>query len=296
MAQFPSLPLFTDAYLADTRHLTAQQHGAYLLLLMMAWRSPDCAIPDDDVTLARWASMDLRAWKNNRDVILAFWRPFIAEDGKQKWRQLRLLDERKHAERVHSKNVEAGRTSALKRKERGSTGVATEPQPKSNPQTQTHKEEDKSSSPSVSPKPTKARKDANPRTSLSQFLENTGGLPPAEWGAYPRIEHGWPIERINATWRAFHRYWTSPDCPKPLKRDWRGTWENWCDREAKDSRGSRQAGGGSGSNLAAAVNGFVARRAGVPGQDGAPDVPSGSEAGTNSGHGGMYLEDGSIAF
>jgi uncharacterized protein YdaU (DUF1376 family) len=128
MAQFPQLPLFTDAYLADTRHLNAAQHGAYLLLLMMAWRTPDCAIPDDDATLARWASMDLRTWKNTRSVILAFWQPFTTPDGQQKWRQLRLLDERKRAEFMQSKNVAAGKISALKRKERGSTTVATEGQ------------------------------------------------------------------------------------------------------------------------------------------------------------------------
>lgn len=53
MADFPALPLWTDAYLADTLHLTDQQHGIYLRLLMMIWRAPDCRIPNNDEWLAR---------------------------------------------------------------------------------------------------------------------------------------------------------------------------------------------------------------------------------------------------
>lgn len=53
MAQFPYLPLWTDAYLADTSHLTDAEHGIYLQLLMLIWRSPECRIPNDDEWIAR---------------------------------------------------------------------------------------------------------------------------------------------------------------------------------------------------------------------------------------------------
>jgi len=52
MAEFPALPLWTDAYLADTIHLTEEQHGIYMLLLMHCWRTPGCKIPNDDEWIA----------------------------------------------------------------------------------------------------------------------------------------------------------------------------------------------------------------------------------------------------
>lgn len=133
MAEYPALPLFTDAYLADTRHLTTAQHGAYMLMLMTAWRAPDCSLPDDDVFLARICGMDKRTWASNKIVLLAFWQ----RTSDAKLFQKRLKDERNYVEGKRNKNVAAGNASALKRKNRHSTGVTTKPQPKTNQPTPT---------------------------------------------------------------------------------------------------------------------------------------------------------------
>lgn len=61
--------------------------------------------------------MDKRTWMKNKDTIMAFWRL----DNDQKFRQSRLLDERKYVEHKRNINSENGKASALKRKERGST-------------------------------------------------------------------------------------------------------------------------------------------------------------------------------
>ena len=53
LAEFPALPLFTDAYMADTDHLTDAEHGRYLKLLILLWRTPGQRIPNDDGWLAR---------------------------------------------------------------------------------------------------------------------------------------------------------------------------------------------------------------------------------------------------
>ncbi|MCJ9428668.1 YdaU family protein [Kordiimonas marina] len=85
MAEFPALPLFTDAYLADTRHLTAEEHGAYLLLLMCAWRTRGCRLRDDDRTLARLVGVTAARWRKLRPVLMDF---FTTEGGY--WQQKKL--------------------------------------------------------------------------------------------------------------------------------------------------------------------------------------------------------------
>lgn len=110
MAEYPSLPLFTDAYLADTRHLSTLQHGAYLLMLMSAWREPDCALPNDDTYLARITGLDRRTWAKNKQVLLSFWHL----NGQQKWVQGRLVDERKYVEQQSSRNSAAAKSRWLK--------------------------------------------------------------------------------------------------------------------------------------------------------------------------------------
>ena len=66
MAAFPTLPLHTDAYLADTRHLSTLEHGAFLLLLMCAWRTEGCRLADNDGFLARIVGLTPYRWRKVR--------------------------------------------------------------------------------------------------------------------------------------------------------------------------------------------------------------------------------------
>ena len=55
MADYPALPLWTDAYLSDTPPVSAAtwtHHGIYLLLLFKAWRTPGQRLPNDSNWLA----------------------------------------------------------------------------------------------------------------------------------------------------------------------------------------------------------------------------------------------------
>ena len=108
MADYPALPLWTDAYLADTRHLTTRQHGAYLLLLMEAWRRPTCSLPDDDGLLARLSGLSAAEWAEDGGEVLAF---FNRDGRKKTWTQDRLTRERRY---VASKSL-SQRDKSLKR-------------------------------------------------------------------------------------------------------------------------------------------------------------------------------------
>lgn len=73
MAEFPALPLWTDAYLGDTTHLTTIEHGAYLLLLISMWRAGG-SLPDDDKLLARYVRMTPAQWARIKATVRAFFR------------------------------------------------------------------------------------------------------------------------------------------------------------------------------------------------------------------------------
>lgn len=95
----PAIPLFGDAYLADTTHLTTEEHGAYLLLIMAAWRQDDCALPVDDRKLARVAGLSPRKWGAIKSTIMEFW---TVEGGRMF--QARLRKERAYVDQKSESN------------------------------------------------------------------------------------------------------------------------------------------------------------------------------------------------
>jgi len=72
MAEFPYFPLWTDAYLGDTTHLTTIEHGAYLLLLISMWRTQDKSLPNDDARLAKYVRLTPGQWKRIKPEVMRF--------------------------------------------------------------------------------------------------------------------------------------------------------------------------------------------------------------------------------
>lgn len=64
------MPLHIADYLSDTGHLTATEHGAYLLLIMHYWQNG--ALPESERVIARIAKMSAEQWKESRDRLLVF--------------------------------------------------------------------------------------------------------------------------------------------------------------------------------------------------------------------------------
>lgn len=71
MAAAPYMPLYVGDYLADTTHLTTEEHGAYLLLLMSMWRAGG-RLPRDDRKLARIVGVPDEKWSDMRVIVLEF--------------------------------------------------------------------------------------------------------------------------------------------------------------------------------------------------------------------------------
>lgn len=107
MAALPYMQLYVADYLADTAHLTTEEHGAYLLLLFSYWQTGK---PLRENRLASVARMSNERWANAEQVLSDF---FDVQNGL--WTHFRVEAD---LEKVCSKsktNSEAGKASARAR-------------------------------------------------------------------------------------------------------------------------------------------------------------------------------------
>lgn len=207
MSAFPSLPLFVDAFLADTGHLDAQQSGAYLLLLMVAWRSSDCVLPDDDERLAKWARVDPRTWRRIKSKVMEFW---SLVDGQ--WSQKRLSKEwqivSKRAEVARANGKQSAGAKPLKSQQAGnpagSPWVSQPPTPSPNPS------EAAAAGPRARPAISKQALDF--ADELARIAGHDPGILPPEWvsdGPALRVQMmldaGWRVDVMRDTAKAVMR-------------------------------------------------------------------------------------------
>jgi uncharacterized protein YdaU (DUF1376 family) len=106
------MPLYIGDYMADTAHLTTEQHGAYLLLIFACWTHGGF-LPDDDIKLAAITRLSLDAWKATRDTLAEFFKI-----SGQKWRQKRVRVELERATHLHEVRSKAGSKGGSKTKAR----------------------------------------------------------------------------------------------------------------------------------------------------------------------------------
>lgn len=153
------MPLYIGKYLGATSHLTTEQHGAYFLLLMAAWKRGGW-LPDDDEQLASTCKLTLETWRRHRRVLIEF---FEVHDGR--WVQERVTAERAkatHISAVRSENGKLGGRPKTKQIESSEKALGlqkpkqTETPPQPHTSEEVEKDADASSVGSGKPTPTKA--------------------------------------------------------------------------------------------------------------------------------------------
>ncbi len=98
MADFPALPLFTDSLVADTDHLTDEEFGAYLRMLIVSWRSSSCDMPND----LAWIKRRFVGAREHPEVYEQLVEEFFTKRG-SRLQQKRLMKEREYVENKRAK-------------------------------------------------------------------------------------------------------------------------------------------------------------------------------------------------
>lgn len=103
------MPLYVSEYLGDTMHLTVEQHGAYLLLIMAAWKN-DGRLSSDVSALQQICRMTPQQWARNEQTLQRFF--FVTEDY---WVHNRVRTELEKAKSMVERKSKAGQTAAAAR-------------------------------------------------------------------------------------------------------------------------------------------------------------------------------------
>jgi uncharacterized protein YdaU (DUF1376 family) len=103
MANLPILPLKTDALLADTGHLSAEEFGAYCRILFTMWRH-DARLPNDHTEFARIAGVSPRRWRAITERVM---RQFTISDDATVASQKRLTATFLDVQELRRKRAEA---------------------------------------------------------------------------------------------------------------------------------------------------------------------------------------------
>ena len=212
MSTVPYFPFYPSDYLADTAHLSTEQHGAYLLMLMTAWPRGG-RLPKDPRKLARIARVSPRRWHLICDDIMEFWTaidddivsPRMAKDYQKAVSKSELRS---------AIGKRGGDAKALKTKKprvaKATRLLCHSPEPEP--------EEEK--------KGTKV-----PQKKGTRLPENF--VLPKDWGEWA-LSEGMPENRVRYEASQFRDYWIAATGAKASKLDWLATWRNWCRRSLQD--------------------------------------------------------------
>ena len=117
MAALPYMQLYIADYLADTMHLSAEEHGAYLLLMFNYWQTGK-PIPKN--RLAKIARLTNERWADVEPSL----QEFFCDNGEE-WVHLRIEEDMASVREKLTKKSAAGKASVQARRSRKEADVQT---------------------------------------------------------------------------------------------------------------------------------------------------------------------------
>ena len=117
MATLPYMQLYIADYLADTMHLSAEEHGAYLLLMFNYWQTGK-PIPKN--RLAKIARLTNERWADVEPSL----QEFFCDNGEE-WVHLRIEEDLASVREKLTKKSAAGKASVQARRSRKEADVQT---------------------------------------------------------------------------------------------------------------------------------------------------------------------------
>jgi uncharacterized protein YdaU (DUF1376 family) len=123
----PFMPIYWGDYFRDTRHLTCEQHGAYLQLLGSMWNAGG-SLPDDDKKLARFTGCTASRWAKISAEVLDF---FDRQGGEITHKRLMFeLEKAQEKSIIRSRSgIKGAQAKALKNKNMASANASANAEP-----------------------------------------------------------------------------------------------------------------------------------------------------------------------
>jgi uncharacterized protein YdaU (DUF1376 family) len=222
------MQLYVADYLGDTRHLSTEQHGAYLLLLMAMWRAGG-RLPNEAAKLARIVGLSPARWAKLEADVLAF----FDADG---------------ADLTHGrvkKELKKFHETARKRSEAGAKGGAAKSL-KSNDPDQANAsglpEQTAGNCPDIlepEPEPEEAEvADAPSEKKSASASSIPEGFPDADALAWARAEVAAHNCTLNLDLRA-KRFRAHAEQSGRRERDWSAAWRGWVFNAIEDAPGAK---------------------------------------------------------